>query len=296
VQDPRIRRRELPFEGAGGVDLFGRAWLPDDPERSVLLVHGWAEHSGRYDHVGAWLAARGCAVHAYDHRGHGRSGGPRGHARRFADYLDDLEIALARARAEAPGLPIFLLGHSMGGLVVAAFLVERDPELAGAVTSGAALSVTDVPGRVQLALLRLLGRIAPRLRMARPIDTQALSRDPEVGRAYAEDPLVLRRMTLGLGAAFLGAVGRTLPAASRVRVPMLLLHGADDPLCPAEGSRAFHAALGAPGSELRIYPGLRHEILNEPEQETVLEDLLGWMQRVELASAPAARREAGRAG
>ena len=299
MQDPRIRRRELLFEGAGGLDLFGRAWLPAQAERTVLLVHGWAEHSGRYDHVGAWLAARGCAVHAYDHRGHGRSAGPRGHARRFADYLDDLEIALVRARAETPELPVFLVGHSMGGLVVAAFVVERAPQIAGAVTTGAALAVADVPHRARLAWLRLLARIAPRLRMARPIATDALSRDPEVCRAYAEDPLVLRRMTLGLGAAFLGAVGRTLPAAGRVQLPMLLLHGADDSLCPVEGSRSFHAALAPPGSDPRIYPGLRHEILNEPERDAVLEDLLGWARRVEIGARPAepvSWREAGSAG
>ena len=299
MQDPSIRRRELLFEGAGGLDLFGRAWLPAHAERTVLLVHGWAEHSGRYDAVGAWLAARGCAVHAYDHRGHGRSAGPRGHARRFADYLDDLEIALVRARAEGPELPVFVLGHSMGGLVVAAFLVERQPKIAGAVTTGAALALADVPPRARLAWLRLVARIAPRLRMDRPIATDALSRDPEVCRAYAEDPLVLRRMTLGLGAAILGAALRTLPAAGRVQVPMLLLHGADDALCPAEGSRRFHAALAASGSDLRIYPGLRHEILNEPERDTVLLDLLHWMQRAQAGArlaAPASWQEAGRAG
>jgi len=279
VQEPWIRRRELVFEGAGGVDLFGRSWLPERPERTVLLVHGWAEHSGRYEHVAAWLAARGCAVHAHDHRGHGRSGGVRGHARRFEELLDDLEIALARARDESPELPVFVVGHSMGGLVAAAFAAFRDPRVAGVATSGAALVVADVPSRARLLLMRLLARVVPRLRMDRPIATDALSRDPEVGRAYAEDPLVLRQMTLGMGASFLSAVGRTLAAADRVQVPMLLLHGGDDPLCPPEGSRRFSAGVPAPGAELHVYPGLRHEIFNEPERETVFEDLLGWMRR-----------------
>lgn len=261
----------------------------------MLIVHGWAEHSGRYDQVGAWLAERGCAVHAYDHRGHGRSGGPRGHLRRFDDLLDDLEIALARARGEAPGLPAVVVGHSMGGLVVAAFTAGRDPEIAGAATSGAALALADVPSRAKLTWLRLVGRIAPRVRVERPIAGDALSRDPEVGRAYAEDPLVLRRMSLGFGAALLDAVPRTLAAAGRVRVPMLLLHGADDTLCPPEGSRRFHAGLARADGELRIYPGLRHEILNEPEREMVLADLLDWMRRLDARARPdasAARAEA----
>jgi alpha-beta hydrolase superfamily lysophospholipase len=298
VQEAWIRRRELVFEGCGGLDLFARSWLPDRPERAILLVHGWAEHSGRYEHVGAWLAARGCAVHAYDHRGHGRSGGPRGHARRFEDLLDDLEIALSRVREETPGLPLFLVGHSMGGLVAAAFAVERAPAVSGVVTSGAALAVADVPSRAQLFALRLLARVAPRLHMDRPIATDALSRDPEVGRAYAEDPAVLRRMTLAMGAGFLSAVGRTVASADRVRVPMLLLHGGDDPLCPSEGSRRFFEGLSSPASDLRVYPGLRHEIFNEPERESVFEDVLGWMRRTapRAAAAPSSsEREARRA-
>jgi acylglycerol lipase len=283
VQDPCIRRRELVFEGSGGLDLFGRSWLPDRPERAVLLVHGWAEHSGRYEHVGSWLAARGCAVHAYDHRGHGRSAGARGHARRFDELLDDLEIALSRAREETPELPLFLVGHSMGGLVVAAFAAERAPEVAGVVTSGAALAVADAPSRVKLILLRLIARVAPRLRMDRPIAGDALSRDPEVGRAYCEDPAVLRQITLGMGAGFLSAVGRTRVASGRVRVPMLLLHGGDDPLCLPEGSRLFFEGLSVPTSDFHVYPGLRHEIFNEPEREAIFEDLLGWMQRAPSA-------------
>ncbi len=267
------------FEGSGGLDLFGRSWLPDRPERALLLVHGWAEHSGRYEHVGAWFAARGCAVHAYDHRGHGRSAGARGHVRRFDELLDDLEIALARARDETPELPLFLVGHSMGGLVVTAFAAERAPKVAGVVTSGAALALADPPSGLQKLLLPLLARLAPRLRMDRPIATDTLSRDPEVGRAYVEDPAVLRQMTLAMGAGFLKAVARTRASAGQVRVPMLLLHGGDDRLCPAEGSQRFFEGLSVPACDLRVYPGLRHEILNEPERESVFEDALGWMQR-----------------
>ena len=287
MRDPLIRRTESLFAGAGGLDLFGRAWLPERPERGVLLVHGWAEHSGRYEPLAAWLAARGCAVHAFDHRGHGRSAGVRGHLRRFAELLDDVGIALERARADAGAGPLFLVGHSLGGLVVAAFAAEREPRIDGAACSGAALALAQMPSRPRRALLGLLARLAPRLRVDRPIAPEALSRDPEVGRTYAEDPLVLRRMTLGFGAAFLGAVERTAAAASRIAVPMLLLHGGDDPLCPAEGSRRFFAGLRSPGSALRVYPGLRHEIFNEPEREQVFGDLLAWML---ARSSEAARR------
>jgi alpha-beta hydrolase superfamily lysophospholipase len=278
VEVPVIRRTESHFAAGKGRSLFRRAWLPPEPQRLLVLVHGYAEHSGRYEHVGAWLAARGCAVHAYDHQGHGRSDGVRGHVRRFSDLLDDLELFLARVRDEQPGLPAFLVGHSMGGLVVAAFVRERRPELVGAVTSGAALCLAEVPSGPRLLALRLLRRVAPRLAMTSPVDPEALSRDPEVGRAYLEDPLVFRRMTLSLAAEFFDAGRRTLAGAADVHIPMLLLHGEADPLCPASGSRTFHEQLGTPGSDLRIYPELRHEIFNEPEQERVFADLLEWLR------------------
>ena len=276
-----IRRTESHFAAGRGRSLFRRAWLPPEPRRLLVLVHGYAEHSGRYEPMAAWLAARGCAVHAYDHQGHGRSDGVRGHVRRFADLLDDLEVFLARVRDEPPGLPAFVIGHSMGGLVVAAFVRERRPELVGAVTSGAALRLAEVPSGALLLALRLLRRVAPRFTMTRPIAPEALSRDPEVGRAYLDDPLVLRRMSVSLAAEIFDAGRRTLRGGADVRLPMLVLHGEADPLCPASGSRTFYEQLGTAGSDLRIYPKLRHEIFNEPEQESVFADLLEWLRERE---------------
>jgi alpha-beta hydrolase superfamily lysophospholipase len=276
VEYPVIRRTESHFSGGGGRNLFRRAWLPAEPERLFVLAHGYAEHSGRYEHVGAWFAARGCAVHAYDHQGHGRSAGPRGHARRFSDMLDDLEIFLGQARAEHPGLPTFVIGHSMGGLVVAAFARERQPDVAGVVTSGAALQLDNAPAPFARLVMSLLRRVAPRLAIRQEIDPEALSRDPAVGRAYLEDPLVFQRVTLSLGGEMIDAARRTLAGAADVRVPMLLLHGEDDPLCPASASRAFYEGLSDERSQLRIYPGLRHEIFNEPEHPKVLEDVIDW--------------------
>jgi alpha-beta hydrolase superfamily lysophospholipase len=285
VSVPVIRRTESSIAGSGRVALATRSWAPAEPERALLVVHGWAEHCGRYEHLGTWFATHGCAVHAFDHRGHGRSEGRRGHADRFDDLLDDVEIMLDRVRGEHPGLPLFVVGHSMGGLVVAAFARERQPEVAGIVTSGAALAVSEVPSRPRLALLRALRRFAPRLTMARLVPPEGLSRDPEVARAYTGDPLVLRRMSLALGSELLDAVERTRAGAAEVRTPMLLLHGAEDPICPPEGSRGFFAQLTAPDSDLRIYPELRHEIFNEPEHAAVFADVLEWMSKRERSGA-----------
>ncbi len=238
-----IRRVEDRFDGADGSPRLRRAWLPPDPERALVLVHGLAEHSGRYEHVGAWFAARGCAVHAFDLAGHGRSAGTRCHVRRFGDFHDDLEVLLALVRAEHVGLPTVLVGHSMGGLIVASFLVERRPELKAAVLSAAALALAADAPRVRLLVGRLLRFVAPRLAFATGLDPDGLSRDPEVVRAYREDPLVSTRITTSLAAEVVAAIERTAPIAARVAVPLLLLHGEADPICPVEGSRRFFAVL-----------------------------------------------------
>jgi alpha-beta hydrolase superfamily lysophospholipase len=243
----------------------------------LVLVHGFAEHSGRYEHVGAWFASRGCAVHAYDQLGHGRSEGRRGHVRSFATLLDDLEAMLAAVRAEHPGARLQLVGHSMGGLVVTALLCERAPDVAGAVTSGAALALGDGVSRGRIRVARWLRRLAPRLALSAGLDAEGLSTDPEVVRAYVEDPLVFRKMTTSLAVELMDAVERTARSAARVRVPLAMLHGEDDRICPVEGTRRFYAGLAVEPRELRTYPGLRHEIFNEPDQARIFEDVLAWV-------------------
>lgn len=275
VSVPVIRRSESPFEGARGHTLYRRAWLPPEPERVLVLVHGFAEHSGRYEHVGAWFAARGCAVHAYDQQGHGRSSGPRGHVRRFSDLLDDLGGFLAAVRGEHPGLPVFPVGHSMGGVVVASFARERQPEVAGCVLSAPALLLR--VSRWEALLARVASRVAPRFARDAGIPPEWLSRDPEVVRGYIEDPLVFEKSTSSLAAGFFAAARRTLEGGADVRTPMLLLHGEADRLCPAEGSRRLYAQLTVPGKRLCLYPDLYHEIFNEPEQARVFGDLLDWV-------------------
>jgi alpha-beta hydrolase superfamily lysophospholipase len=273
-----IRRVESALTTSGGHTLFRRSWLPARPEHLLLLIHGFAEHSGRYEELGAWLAARGCAVHAYDHQGHGRSDGVRAHVRRFDDFLDDLGQMLAAVRAEHPGLRAQLVGHSMGGLILIAFLCERAPEVAGAVSSGAALALSENLSRGRMLAARVLRRLAPRLGLGSGLDPEGLSRDPEVVRAYVEDPLVFRHMTTSLAAELMSAVERTARSAGKVRVPLLMLHGEADPICPAAGTRRFFEGLSVEPRRLEIYPGLRHEIFNEPEHLRVFEDVLAWVR------------------
>jgi len=271
-----IRRTESHFVSEKGRTLFRRAWIPERVDRVLLLVHGLAEHSGRYEGLARWFAERNTAVHAFDHQGHGRSQGKRGHLRRFRHFLDDLESVLNTVQNEHPEHRVVLVGHSMGGLIVTEFLRDRKPKIPAAIISGAALALHPRISALRVSLLRIAQRLAPRWRISTIIDTEALSRDPAVGIAYTQDPLVLKRMTLGLAGELFATIRGAAGGAAEIEIPLLLLHGEDDPICPVEGSRSFEAELVTP-SELRTYPGLRHEIFNEPERETIFEDIATWL-------------------
>ncbi len=267
------------FRADGGLRLVRRHWRAPDSERILLLVHGLAEHSERYDSVARWLAQRGFSVHALDQRGHGDSEGPRKHAPSFDTFLDDLERFLAIVRDEEPQAPLVLFGHSMGGLIVGALLAQRQPEVAAAVLSAPALLPSAPVGSLGVALARLLSGLLPRLRVSTGIDPEALSRDPAVVEAYVSDPRIMGPISLRLGTELLRAASVVRASARAVRVPVLIVHGEADSLCQVEGSRDFHAQLQPEGCELRTYPGLRHEVLNEPEREQVLADIHGWLEK-----------------
>jgi alpha-beta hydrolase superfamily lysophospholipase len=265
-----IRRYERSILGTSET-LFRRGWIPEKPRACVLVVHGFAEHSGRYEHVGQWLAERGYSVHAYDQRGHGLSGGRRCHVVRFDEYLDDLALVLDQVRSEEPDRPTFLLGHSMGGLVVAAFARERKPSLAGIVLSGAALAVPEGGARMRVRLVGAIRAVLPRLRLSPGLDLDGLASDPRVREAYLADPLVEEKMTASLGAELMAALERTGPNGREIALPLLALHGGDDSICAAAGSEQF--ATAAPRGRFIRYPGLRHEIFNEPSYRDVLGDV-----------------------
>lgn len=275
-----MKRHEGRFEGAGGVSLYRRSWAPEAPPRAVVvLAHGMSEHSGRYDHVGRFLAERGVEVHALDHRGHGRSGGETGTVERFELFLDDLSTFLSLVRDEQPepGVataaagtpPLVLIGHSMGGLIVAAYLLERRPQPDLVVLSGPAI----VP---------ILEPDAPR------IDATRLSRDPEVQRAYLEDPLVLReRVQDGLFVALAHGLALLPGRSGEVTQPIYLLHGTSDRLCSAEGAEAWVRGCANSDVTVKLYPEGRHEMMNEENRDEVLADLWAWLDPRIPARSPA---------
>lgn len=263
--------------GVGGVELFWQGWLPaGDPSGVLLLSHGIGEHSGRYGSVVDTLVPDGWAVYGLDHRGHGRSGGPRTHVRRYDDLLQDFEAFRRHVAARHPGLPPFLLGHSLGGQIALAYALRHQDRLAGLVLSAPALASDTVPAPL-VPVLALVAKVLPTLRPV-GIDDSAISSDPAVVADYRADPLVHHgKPTLALGAAIYAQMDTLPPRAAELRLPLLVQHGSDDRLTDPAGTRRLDEASGSPDTTVRWYEGLWHEIYHEPGRDAPLADLRHWL-------------------
>jgi acylglycerol lipase len=264
------------LDGVRGVRLYWRGHLPAGEPRGVLLVcHGLGEHSGRYRNVVDALLPDGWAVYGLDHRGHGRSAGRRAHLDRYADWLADFDAFRRQVAARHAGLPVFLLGHSMGGQIALAYALDHPDDLSGLVLSAPALASSQVPAAA-IPPLRLLSRFGGRLRPV-GIDVTRISKDPDVVAAYRGDTLVHQgKPTLGLMSALLDGF-KLLDRAGELRMPVLVQHGSLDELTDPAGTRALDAALRGEDRTVRWYEGLWHEIYNEPERAAPLADLREWL-------------------
>ncbi len=256
---------------ADGIDLFTRQWTPESPKASVLIVHGVAEHCGRWDHVARFLNDRGYAVTAFDLRGHGESGGDRVHVDDFDDFVEDVAAMVATLD---PDLPWVLYGHSLGALIVTLYLISDREQPAAAVLSAPALD-DNLPGYLHVAG-ELIGRVAPTLRIDNSISAEQLCSDPTVGEAYFADPLVQTKATTGMGREGFAAQREAKAGLDRIRVPTYVFHGAEDALVPVHASAPLAAV---PGVERKVYPGMRHETHNEPGRDQVLGDVADWLDR-----------------
>jgi len=265
---------------ADGLDLFLRRWWTDGiPHRwTFVIVHGLGEHGGRYQHLAEWFAPRGATVYAMDHRGHGHSGGQRGHAPSLNALLDDIDRVVQRATRES-ARPMVMIGHSLGGLLAIAYALDHPTQLDRAVFSAPALVPrVKVPVWKQ-ALASVLPKIAPKASFANEIDPNVLSHDPTIARVYTTDPLVHKQITAGLYASTVARGEAFIGRAPDLKVPFLLLHGRDDRIVDPIGSQRFFAAATAPGRAFILYPGLYHEIFNEVEREKVFQDLESWLRQ-----------------
>lgn len=286
---------EGSFQAGDGNEIFYRCWAPAEPRAVILLAHGLAEHSGRYTEFARFFAEAGIAVYALDHPGHGRSAGMRGHIADFSEFTAALSLMLGIARQEHPELPIILFGHSMGGLIAADFLLQHQSEFAAAVLTGAAIQPPQQPSPVALFVNKLIAAIAPRFGVLR-LDASGISRDPQVVSDYENDPLVFRsKATAGFVSAMIAAMNRVIANAASIRLPILIMHGSIDRLTAADGSKLLHDTVSSEDKKLVIYEGLYHEILNEPERETVMGDILEWLEP-QITKARLQERPAGGPG
>ena len=259
-----------------GTELLVRRWFATGPPwASILIVHGLAEHSGRYEHVGAQLGAAGLDVHAYDQRGFGASSGRRAWLDRWARNLDDLEDRLAILRVMATGRPLVVFGHSVGGLISLGYAVADPPRpLPDVLVLSAPALDSTIPGWKK-TLARVLGSIAPNLEMKNALDGGLLSRDLSVGVTYLADPLNQHTTTTRYGALAIAEQARVRAALSRLSIPTLVYHGEDDHLVPTSASASTATV---PGVVRRTYPLLRHESHNEPEGPAVIADVIAWLR------------------
>ena len=279
--------REGTFAGVAGVSIFWQAWLPPDPCRGVVVIaHGAGEHSGRYTHVADRLVREGYAVYALDHRGHGRSAGPRALIDRMDNVVADLDTLVLQASSAHQGVPVFLLGHSMGGTVSLCYSLRHQDRLDALALSGPLAALEAAPAIVHIAA-KALSALIPRLPVY-GVDPSLVSRAPAVVQAYKTDPLVHHGKLPVRTVAELAAAIESFPdRAPEITVPTLILYGTADEICPTEGSVMLGNRIGATDRTVKSYPGLYHEILNEPEQEQVMDDLCAWLNAHGRSPSPA---------
>lgn len=263
---------------ADGVSLFSRQWLPENaPVATIAIVHGLGEHCGRYEHVAAFFVDNGYAVFAADLRGHGQSDGQRGHIGSFDDYLTDVSTLLNHARQQNPTLPLFLMGHSMGGLIVLTYALKHPAGLAAVIASGPGLrSRVAVPGW-KLMMGNVMSGLYPTLSMSNGLSADGLSTDRSVVEAYLADPLVHDRVTARWAKEFFAAGEQTMEQAHTLAVPTLILQGGNDPIVDPAGSREFFNRIKIEDKHHIEYPTLLHEIFNEPQQQSVFNDMQAWL-------------------
>lgn len=260
-----------------GLHLHTQSWEPAGlPQAAITLIHGYGEHCGRYRHVAAALTAAGYAIVTGDQRGHGRSGGPRGHTPSYDHLMDDVESLVAEMRRRFPDQPQFLYGHSMGGNLTLNYVLRRRPQLAGVVVTSPWLRLAFAPPAWRVLLGRAVDRFFPAFAQDTGQNFESLSRDPAVGAAWQADPLTHNLMSARLFTSTYAAGQWALAHAGEWTLPLLLMHGDADSLTSAAATREFAAQV--PGCTLKLWPGLRHEMHNEPEQQQIFQAIDSWLQ------------------
>jgi len=273
-----IHHREDSHRVPDGLHLFVQSWAPDVPEAVVVLVHGFAEHSGRHEAAALHLAHEGYAVQSFDLRGHGRSQGKRCFVRAFDEYLDDAEAVVLRAERRWPGKQVFLVAQSLGALIASLCVVDGRFKLSGMILSAPAAKLGSDYSAFKIGASLALGRALPHLPMFR-LRSSSICSDPAVVRAFEEDEFVYHGRTPARTASeIVRAIRRLQASAERIHTPMLLIHGGRDQVASIDGSQALYERVSSSDKKLRVYEGLWHEVMHEPENAMVLKEMAGWLR------------------
>ncbi|MBS2026446.1 MAG: lysophospholipase [Deltaproteobacteria bacterium] len=269
---------EFGVEGVGGLPLFAQSWRPDGaPKAALVIVHGLKDYSTRYSAFADQAVQHGYAVYAFDLRGHGKSAGDRVTIDSFDDYLGDLDKVMAMVRTREPGKPVFLFGHSMGGCIVTLYTLRQKPDLKGLILSGPALKPGDDVSKFLIASTHIVSAVAPGLPVL-DLPNANFSRDPQVVADMDKDPLVSQgKGPAHTAAQLLDAMEEIDSKMEQLQAPLFDLHGTADKLTNPEGSKELVKRAASTDKTLKLYEGLYHDLLHEPERAQVMSDILAWM-------------------
>jgi len=273
-----MQQKEGNFKGKGNSNLYWRCWLPDGkPKAIIVAVHGLGEHISRYDNLVNHVVPRGYAIYGLDHFGHGKSTGQRVYVDRFQVFVDDLKTFYDMVAKDNPGFKIFMLGHSMGGLIAGEYTAQHQQDLAGLILSAPLFSPGASVSPAVISMARVLSVITPKMGV-QALDSAHLSHDKAIVEAYDNDPLVYRgKITARLGSEMFTTIAKFEKEMPAITLPVLIMQGSEDKLVDQAGSKTFYAKAGSKDKTLKIFDGLYHEIFNEPEKEKVFAVLDAWL-------------------
>jgi acylglycerol lipase len=275
-----VKSYETSLRSRDGLDFSVQGWEPDTKTKGVIaLIHGLGEHTGRYEHVAQAMTGAGYAFCGMDLRGHGRSGGVRGHVPTLDILMQDIREFLIFITKRYPELPHFLYGHSMGGLLVLTYTLLHKPSLRGVIATSSGLRSPLHEQKIKVLLAKVLGSLTPSTLLASELNTAGISHDEQVLRAYTSDPLVHDRISLGLGKALLSASEYAWQHAEEFSLPLLLMHGVADTVTYSQGSEDFSARVAKNNKDvtLKLWDDLYHELHNEPQKQDVFRFMIDWL-------------------
>lgn len=272
---------------ADGKTLYTRKWITDsDPIAVVAIVHGLSDHVGRFDSFSNYLNKKGIAVYGLDYQGHGESPGKRGHVRSYDLLLSNIEKLLIAIRLEYNNIPLFLYGHSLGGNIVANYILQhQSKEISGVILSAPFFELAFEPLAWKVSMAKILNSLWPSLTLSDDLDPMELSHDPLVGKAYLEDPLVHGKISVRLYNSAISQGSWALENARLLNYPTLIMHGAEDRLTSCQASERFAGEAGS-SATLKVWEGLRHEIHNESNKDDVLKFISSWIKEILLVEKP----------